>query len=154
MRTRRLAEICGSTSREPSASVVVAVRDKKEEGEDDEVRNLAQRSAKAAKETADMIETSIKRSDDGVRVTEKVVTSVEEVAVKSQQLEQKLAEIVAKAQNWPPQRHGQRQGGQHALRGSHSRQPADPVPGETTPVRAAGFFSTGNASGPVELRAP
>jgi len=64
----------------------------------DEVRNLAQRSAKAAKETADMIETSIKRSDDGVRVTDKVVSSVEEVATKSQQLEQKLAEIVAKAQ--------------------------------------------------------
>jgi methyl-accepting chemotaxis protein len=63
----------------------------------DEVRNLAQRSAKAAKETADMIETSIKRSDDGVRVTDKVVSSVEEVATKSQQLEQKLAEILAKA---------------------------------------------------------
>ena len=64
----------------------------------DEVRNLAQRSAKAAKETADMIATSIKRSDDGVRVTDKVVSSVEEVATKSQQLEQKLAAIVAKAQ--------------------------------------------------------
>jgi len=64
----------------------------------DEVRNLAQRSAKAAKETADMIETSIKRSDDGVRVTDKVVASVEEVAAKSQELEAKLAEIVAKAQ--------------------------------------------------------
>jgi len=64
----------------------------------DEVRNLAQRSAKAAKETADMIETSIKRSDDGVRVTDKVVSSVEEVATKSLELEQKLAEIVAKAQ--------------------------------------------------------
>jgi methyl-accepting chemotaxis protein len=64
----------------------------------DEVRNLAQRSAKAAKETTDMIETSIKRSEDGVRVTDKVVASVAEVATKSQLLEAKLAEIVAKAQ--------------------------------------------------------
>ena len=45
-----------------------------------------------------MIETSVKRSEDGVRVTDKVVASVEEVAVKSTQLEQQLAEIVAKAQ--------------------------------------------------------
>ena len=28
------------------------------------------------------------------------------------------------------------------------------LPGETTPVRAAGFFSTGTASGPVELTSP
>jgi methyl-accepting chemotaxis protein len=63
----------------------------------DEVRSLAQRSATAARETTDLIETSVKRSEDGVRVTDKVITSVEEVAVKSQQLEQKLAEIVAKA---------------------------------------------------------
>ncbi|WP_414661146.1 HAMP domain-containing methyl-accepting chemotaxis protein [Horticoccus sp. 23ND18S-11] len=64
----------------------------------DEVRNLAQRSARAAKETADMIEASIQRSDDGVRVTDKVVASVEDVVAKSQLLEQKLAEIVANAQ--------------------------------------------------------
>jgi len=64
----------------------------------DEVRTLAQRSATASRETADMIAASIKRSDDGVRVTDKVFASVEEVATKSQDLEQKLAAIVAKAQ--------------------------------------------------------
>jgi len=63
----------------------------------DEVRNLAQRSAKAAKETADMIAASIKRSNDGVLVTERTVRAVEQVTTQSQQLEQKLAEIVAMA---------------------------------------------------------
>jgi methyl-accepting chemotaxis protein len=64
----------------------------------DEVRNLAQRSAKAAKETADMIEASIKRSDDGVRVTEKVTGAVESVAARSRQLQEKLVEILTKVQ--------------------------------------------------------
>jgi len=64
----------------------------------DEVRNLAQRSAKAAHETTEMIETSIQRSEAGVRVTEKVTNSLEEVAVKSRQLEEKLREILTHAQ--------------------------------------------------------
>ena len=64
----------------------------------DEVRSLAQRSAKAAKETTNLIETSVQRSEAGVRVTDKVVTSVAEVVAKSHQLEQKLAEILTKAQ--------------------------------------------------------
>jgi len=63
----------------------------------DEVRNLAQRSAQAARETTAMIETSIQRSEAGVRVTDKVTASIEEVAVKSRQLEEKLAEILANA---------------------------------------------------------
>jgi len=62
----------------------------------DEVRNLAQRSAKAAKENANMIEVSIKRSDDGVRVTEKVTAAIAEVAAKSRQVEQQLAGILEK----------------------------------------------------------
>jgi methyl-accepting chemotaxis protein len=64
----------------------------------DEVRTLAQRSAAAAKETGDMIEASIKSSHDGVRVTEKVVTCVEDVATKSHQLDAQLQEILAKVQ--------------------------------------------------------
>ena len=63
----------------------------------DEVRNLAQRSAKAARETTDMIEASIKRSDDGVRVTEKVTAAIGEVAAKSRQVEQHLDQILQKA---------------------------------------------------------
>lgn len=64
----------------------------------DEVRALAQRCAKAAKETTEMIGTSIQRSEDGMLVSNKVATAVEEVAVKSQQLEVKLAEILTNAQ--------------------------------------------------------
>ena len=62
----------------------------------DEVRNLAHRSATAAKETAEMIAASIKRSDDGVRVTEKVTAAVEAVAARSKELQEKLAEILTK----------------------------------------------------------
>jgi methyl-accepting chemotaxis protein len=62
----------------------------------DEVRNLAQRSATAARETTAMIEASIKRSEDGVRVTEKVTGAVAGVAACSQHLAEKLAEILAK----------------------------------------------------------
>jgi methyl-accepting chemotaxis protein len=64
----------------------------------DEVRSLAQRSATAAKETTSMIQAAIERSDAGVLVTSKVTTAVEEVAAKSKQLEQKLAEILTNAQ--------------------------------------------------------
>ena len=62
----------------------------------DEVRSLAQRSAKAAKETADMIETSVKRSEDGVRVTDKVAVAVQEVVTLPHL--GKLAEILTKVQ--------------------------------------------------------
>jgi methyl-accepting chemotaxis protein len=65
----------------------------------DEVRNLAQLSAKAARETADRIEASILRSEAGVRVTDKVNASIVEVTAKSQQLEAKLADILAHAQH-------------------------------------------------------
>ncbi len=62
----------------------------------DEVRSLAQRSATAAKETAEMIEASGKRTEAGVQVTEKVTAAVGEVAARSKQLEGKLAEILGK----------------------------------------------------------
>jgi methyl-accepting chemotaxis protein len=64
----------------------------------DEVRNLAQRSAKAARETSNMIETAIQRSEAGVRVNEKVGLAIDDVAVKSQQVEARLMEIVGSVQ--------------------------------------------------------
>jgi methyl-accepting chemotaxis protein len=64
----------------------------------DEVRNLAQLSAQAAREIADRIEASILRSEEGVRVTDKVNASIAEVTDKSQHLEAKLADILAHAQ--------------------------------------------------------
>ncbi len=62
----------------------------------DEVRNLAQRSAKAAKETAAMIETAVQRSDNGVASNEKVIAAVESVVEKSKEVSTKLEEIVSK----------------------------------------------------------
>jgi hypothetical protein len=64
----------------------------------DEVRALAQRSAQAARETGSMIEASIKRSEAGAHVTNKVNAAVEEVAARAAQLESRLAEILTSAQ--------------------------------------------------------
>ncbi len=64
----------------------------------DEVRSLAQRSAVAARETTELIGNSIKRSEDGVQITEKVTLSVEEVAARTRQLEQQLDEILTCSQ--------------------------------------------------------
>lgn len=64
----------------------------------DEVRSLAQRSATAAKETADLIAASMQRSEAGVTVTDKVAHAVEGVVVRTKELESKLNEIVSKVQ--------------------------------------------------------
>lgn len=45
----------------------------------DEVRNLAARSAKAAKETTDMIEKSIKKVDDGTKIAKKTADALEQI---------------------------------------------------------------------------
>ncbi len=62
----------------------------------DEVRSLAQRSATAAKETANMIEAAIARSEAGMEVNEKVVLAVADVAKKSKSVADRLSEIVEK----------------------------------------------------------
>jgi methyl-accepting chemotaxis protein len=64
----------------------------------DEVRNLAQRSAKAAKETADKIEASIRKSELGMQASGKVVESLTEVTSKSQNVDQSLREILSLVQ--------------------------------------------------------
>lgn len=60
----------------------------------DEVRNLAQRSATAAKETAVLIEAAVQQSAQGVAVNEKVITSVDTVAVAAQEVGKAFDEIV------------------------------------------------------------
>jgi methyl-accepting chemotaxis protein len=62
----------------------------------DEVRNLAQRSAKAAKETAGMIETAIGRSEAGVLANQEVLQAVNNVVTESQEVANRLNEIVSK----------------------------------------------------------
>lgn len=62
----------------------------------DEVRNLAKRSADAAKETAVIIEDSIRKSETGVKVNEEVVKKLVDIDTKSKQVDSGLQEILAK----------------------------------------------------------
>ena len=62
----------------------------------EEVRNLAQRSAVAAKETAQMIEAAVAQSTRGVEVNEKVGARIGEIAAKSGNVRDSLRDIVGK----------------------------------------------------------
>jgi methyl-accepting chemotaxis protein len=59
----------------------------------DEVRSLAQRSAQAAKETAEKIEDSILKSERGVQISQKVSLSLSEIVQKARQVDELIAEI-------------------------------------------------------------
>ncbi len=61
----------------------------------DEVRSLAKRSADAAKETATIIEDSIRKSEAGVHVNEEVVKKLLDIDAKSHQVDIGLKEIFA-----------------------------------------------------------
>ena len=61
----------------------------------EEVRNLAQRSAQAAKNTADMIGESVKNADDGVKIADEVSVSFDKIAVSSRKVNDLIAEIAA-----------------------------------------------------------
>jgi len=64
----------------------------------DEVRSLAQRSAQASKETSDKIEDSIRKSEEGVRISAKVAGRLDEILVKTGKVDQ-LVEEIATASN-------------------------------------------------------
>ena len=59
----------------------------------EEVRNLAQRSAQSAKETAGKIEDSVKKSENGVQICAKVASSLAEIVAKARQVDTLVAEI-------------------------------------------------------------
>jgi len=59
----------------------------------EEVRNLAQRSAQAARETADKIEDSIHKSDYGVKISHQVSKSFEEIMDKIRKVDGLVANI-------------------------------------------------------------
>jgi methyl-accepting chemotaxis protein len=59
----------------------------------EEVRNLAQRSAQSAKETAGKIEDSVKKSENGVQICAKVAQSLAEIVAKARQVDTLVAEI-------------------------------------------------------------
>ena len=59
----------------------------------DEVRNLAQRSATAAKESTDKIEESLRKSEQGVAVSQRVSKNLRDVQVKVVGVEESLRAI-------------------------------------------------------------
>ena len=59
----------------------------------EEVRNLAQRSAQAARETAGLIEDSIAKSERGVQISAKVATGLEEIGQQIREIDALVAEI-------------------------------------------------------------
>ncbi len=61
----------------------------------EEVRNLAQRSAQAAKNTADMIGESVRNAEEGVKISQEVSTSFEKIATSSKKVNDLIAEIAA-----------------------------------------------------------
>lgn len=64
----------------------------------EEVRNLAQRSAQAAKNTADMISESVKNAEEGVQIATEVSKSFETIAGSAKKVNDLIAEIAAASQ--------------------------------------------------------
>ncbi len=64
----------------------------------EEVRNLAQRSAQAAKDTASIIESNITLSENGVSVAKKVGDSLAEITVQAKKVNELMDEIAAASQ--------------------------------------------------------
>ena len=61
----------------------------------EEVRNLAMRSAEAAKNTANMIEGSVKNSENGVVINQEVMKNLEEINGHAKRVSEVMAEIAA-----------------------------------------------------------
>jgi methyl-accepting chemotaxis protein len=61
----------------------------------EEVRNLAQKSAQAAKDTATIIDRNIELSEQGVKISEDVNVSLDEIMAKSKNVNQLMGEISA-----------------------------------------------------------
>ena len=61
----------------------------------DEVRSLAQRSAVAARETADRITDSIQKSEHGVEISNKVSSSLNDIAEKARRMNDLVREIAS-----------------------------------------------------------
>jgi methyl-accepting chemotaxis protein len=59
----------------------------------EEVRSLAQRCAGAAKETAEKISASTEKSEQGVRISEKMAANLGAIVDKTRQLDERIAEI-------------------------------------------------------------
>lgn len=69
----------------------------------EEVRNLAGRSAQAARDTAEMIKTNIELSANGVTVTERIKDALKEITTQAKKVSQLMDEIAAASEE---QSHG------------------------------------------------
>ena len=65
----------------------------------EEVRNLAARSAKAAQETADLIEGSVKKGENGTEIADRTATALEEIVGGIGKTTDLVAEIAAASQD-------------------------------------------------------
>jgi methyl-accepting chemotaxis protein len=61
----------------------------------EEVRNLAMRSAEAAKNTANLIEEAVKNSENGVAINSEVLNNFQEITERTNKVSQVMAEIAA-----------------------------------------------------------
>ncbi len=61
----------------------------------EEVRNLAQRAGEAARNTSDLIEGSVSKSDNGVAISQEVAAALEEIAEGSRKVNDLVSEISA-----------------------------------------------------------
>ena len=61
----------------------------------EEVRNLAMRSAEAAKNTADLIEEAVRNSENGVNINAEVLKNFQEITERTNKVSQVMAEIAA-----------------------------------------------------------
>jgi methyl-accepting chemotaxis protein len=59
----------------------------------EEVRALAQRSANAARETAESVESSLAKSDRGVETSQKVSTHLEQIVTRARQMDELMAGV-------------------------------------------------------------
>jgi methyl-accepting chemotaxis protein len=64
----------------------------------EEVRNLAKRSAVAARETADIIDDSLRKTQNGARVSTEVAKNFQEITDKARQVNQLVAQIATASQ--------------------------------------------------------
>ncbi len=64
----------------------------------EEVRNLAQRSAQAAKDTAGMIENNIELSEKGVYITQNIRETLSEITIQAKKMSNLMSEIAASSQ--------------------------------------------------------
>lgn len=64
----------------------------------EEVRNLAQRSAVAARETAARIEESLRRTNEGVTLSASVAAGLREIAIKARKVDELVAQVAGASQ--------------------------------------------------------